>query len=625
MNHKKKEIILSILGIVSLILITVGVSYSFFNYAKEGTKENSIETGTITFLYTEVSKVGKGISIQDAYPISDEIGKVQIGEGKVFDFKVTSTTPNSSSISYEVTARKKSNSTLEEDVVKVYLTRLNGELEEEVLLEKYSNLKQTEKVDSGKYIEKTIYQGRVPKDNSNYEENFRLRMWIDEETDFSPIKGESGEDIYPYNGKEFTITVNVYANGKVVTEEDSLYIERTLNGTDPVLSSNLIPITIDNDGTVRKADTSKEWYSYEKKNWANAVVLKDRSIIYTNDEIIPEDNIESYFVWIPRYKYKLFDTTGPQAIDIIFEDKNTSPSNGSNKGEYLTHPAFQAFDSNGLWVGKFETGYVGATSTVTAQVNSSDSSMIVIKPNVYSWRGISVGNAFKASYNYLRSEESHMMKNTEWGAMAYLTHSDYGRCTNGICSEVRINNNANYITGYASIKGTEENGYTTEGTNPKVDGTNTINYLNSNSVLASTTGNRSGIYDMSGGAWEYVMGYTTGASTIGGNSGITTIHPDFFTNSNWNKYYDKYSSTVSTEYSNRILGDATGELGPFSNNKSNWYQDYGYFVTSSTPWFARGGAGYSNSNAGSFAFSYDTGGMTSVLSFRVLLAPSEQS
>ena len=225
MNHKKKEIILSILGIVSLILITVGVSYAFFNYAKEGTKENSIETGTITFLYTEVSKVGKGISIQDAYPISDEIGKVQIGEGKVFDFKVTSTTPNSSSISYEVTARKKSNSTLEEDVVKVYLTRLNGELEEEVLLEKYSNLKQTEKVDSGKYIEKTIYQGRVPKDNSNYEENFRLRMWIDEETDFSPIKGESGEDIYPYNGKEFTITVNVYANGRVVTEEDKILEE----------------------------------------------------------------------------------------------------------------------------------------------------------------------------------------------------------------------------------------------------------------------------------------------------------------------------------------------------------------------------------------------------------------
>ena len=426
------------------------------------------------------------------------------------------------------------------------------------------------------------------------------------------------------------------------------YQESILNGTDPVLTSSLIPVVIDSNGTVKKASTASNWYSYAEKNWANAVVLKDSSTIYTNNEIIPEDNIESYFVWIPRYKYKIFnegnytevtgfDTAIPKAIEIVFENKNTQVSTGSKVGEYLTHPAFQAFDTNGMWVGKFETGYEGASTTSAAQVNSSDSSKIIIKPNVYSWRYITVGNAFEVSYNYLRSEESHMMKNTEWGAMAYLTNSNYGRCTNGVCSEVRINNNSNFITGYAGTEdptlgynnGISIEGNRVEGTIPKVDGTYTVNYLNNNSNVASTTGNKSGIYDVSGGTLEYVMGYTTGASTIGGASEITSIHPDFFTNSKWSKYYDQYTSTANKDYNNRILGDATGEMGPFGVDKdpdnstryrSSWYKDSAYFANSFYPWFRRGGNWCDGLLSGTFSSTYYTGSVYGN-SFRVVLAP----
>jgi len=221
MAKRKKGLVLSILGIIGLIIITAGVTYAFFNYAKEGTTENAITTGTITFLYTEVSGVGRGISIDDAYPISDEVGKAQTGEGKVFDFKVTSNTPNNSSIPYEITARKKNDSTLEEKAVKLYLTKVTGDVEDEVLLANYNTLTQTAKIDSSKYTEKTIYTGKVPADSTNYEQNFRLRMWIDDGIDFSPVKDEEGNDTYPYNDKEFTVTVNVYANAKVVTGEET--------------------------------------------------------------------------------------------------------------------------------------------------------------------------------------------------------------------------------------------------------------------------------------------------------------------------------------------------------------------------------------------------------------------
>ena len=232
MKNKKKQIIITLIAIISLIVITVGVTYAFFNYAKEGTTDNTIKTGTITFLYTEVSGVGKGISLTEAYPVADSIGKVQVGEGKVFDFKVTSNISMNSNIGYQVTARKKTGSTLANSAVKVYLTEVNG-TEQELLLSKYSELSQTDKVDSSKFDERILYEATVPANTSNYEKNFRLRMWVSDDTDFSDGS---------MNDKTFTLTVNVYADGKVIT--DNLDTTNTLDSItvsdcalDPVFNS----------------------------------------------------------------------------------------------------------------------------------------------------------------------------------------------------------------------------------------------------------------------------------------------------------------------------------------------------------------------------------------------------
>ena len=217
MKNKRKQIIITLIAIISLIVITVGVTYAFFNYAKEGTTDNVVKTGSITFLYTEVSGVGKGISLTDAYPVADSIGKVQVGEGKVFDFKVTSNISMNSNIDYQVTARKKTGSTLANSVVKVYLTEVNG-TEQELLLSKYSELSQTDKVDISKYDERILYEATVPANTPSYEKNFRLRMWVSDDTDFSDGS---------MNDKTFTLTVNVYADGKVVT--DNLDTTNTLD------------------------------------------------------------------------------------------------------------------------------------------------------------------------------------------------------------------------------------------------------------------------------------------------------------------------------------------------------------------------------------------------------------
>ena len=94
------------------------------------------------------------------------------------------------------------------------------------------------------------------------------------------------------------------------------------------------------------------------------------------------NKVLAYYVWIPRYKYKIFtdienlvdngsiDISNYQnkasEIDIVFEDKETTKSSGSTKGSYLTHPAFTfgSEELNGIWVGKFETTGTAASPTI---------------------------------------------------------------------------------------------------------------------------------------------------------------------------------------------------------------------------------------------------------------------
>ena len=430
--------------------------------------------------------------------------------------------------------------------------------------------------------------------------------------------------------EEYTCKLEFNAVERTEIGVEKVYTEKLLNGTDPVLSSSLIPVTIANDGKVTYADITKEWYNYEKKIWANAVILEEGTN-YKVGDVIQESDIQSYFVWIPRYRYKLFNTNDyslttvasgadveskAQEIEIEFENKDTNLSTGSTNGTWLTHPAFTSFDTNGFWVGKFETGYKGATATASAQVNSNDTSKVIIKPNVYSWRGINVKNIFETSYNYQRDNDSHMMKNTEWGAVAYLSHSKYG-----IMKKVNINNNSSYKTGYSSLMSLNQNKF------PGVYGDSYLyneQYNTETGYLASTTGNISGIYDMSGGSHEYLMAFIDGQFY---NSGLSSSLLSSYSS----KYYDIYSSTSSlSSYQNRILGDATGEMGPFFRYKESegtyyqhdsWYNDTSHFVASNMPWFARGCAYNYGYLSGQFTFGRYTGNQDSAFSFRIVLTP----
>lgn len=207
MKKMNRQMLVSIFGILSLLLVTLGISVAFFSYTKEGTTENSIKIGTMTFKYTENDGLGNGITIADAFPMSDKEGKVQIGAGKTFDFKVESTLSRSD-LEYEVVAQPTQDSTLPLDAIKFYLTDITNGTEVEIptsinskgeikTLDEYSDTLISNATG------KTIYQETILKNTKGYLKEFRARMWINEDIDWSDDN---------YMGKTTVVKINVYAN-----------------------------------------------------------------------------------------------------------------------------------------------------------------------------------------------------------------------------------------------------------------------------------------------------------------------------------------------------------------------------------------------------------------------------
>ena len=416
----------------------------------------------------------------------------------------------------------------------------------------------------------------------------------------TPLKdAESGNDIDLSKQIEVKVNNNDYSYELVETCTPKSYYTDNSGANTPKLFNNMVPIKYENNKWL-VADLYSKWYDYNSKQWANAVVLNSGVTKNVGDEVT-EEEISLWYVWIPRYKYTIFNgnnrSAAAQLINVTFEsgisrtgtvtctdnaDGSETCSTITNGTSTYTHPAFKFGNTEltGFWVGKFEVS--GSTSAIT------------VKPNVTSLRSQTVSSFFTAIKNVktkyeISNADSHMMKNMEWGAVAYLKQSKYGLGT----TDITINDNSSFYTG-----GGTDNAYKTN-------------------VAQSTTGNIYGVYDMSGGAWEYVMGNVKNSSNAfySSNAGFTTA-PDA-------KYYDsyKYDSSSNTTHARGKLGDATKEtLATFGNTSGGWYSDYAYFPSSSYSWFFRGGGCSLGTNAGVFGFSGSGGGVGSYGSARAVLS-----
>ena len=620
---KKQNIIMGI-SFVLLFVMVIGVSYAAYKFSAAGTKENVISTGTISMSYSQNSF----IDLKNTYPKTDTYAIATKEDKSSMEFSVSMETSGTKQINYVLALTEiQEGATLKSDKVKIYL-----EKEGKVVNNFETNKGQTIESFKNKYIEGLIDNYAIYQDiltTSNKTHHYTLTSWIDESY-ILPIKNETtttkqtNEETYKFKVKV------VGVDSPITIEEKEAIILDTSGANAPVLASNMIPVYYDETSSswkkadVSNTDTTNPWYSYNstgeyKGMWANAVtVTSTNRTKYLNAEpgtIIPMNDINTMWVWIPRFNavtpsnYNGGTKSAPGAIDVTFVDNETS-----------AHDAFTFGTKNlsGFWYAKFETSHTTlALSTTNNNLGCttetcSNANGIIIKPNVRRLRYNNVSNFFYASrsmeqssnsFGFVSSEvDTHMSKNNEWGAVAYLTQSIYGRCTSSTsCTEVGINNYSSSITGYGAPAGSS-----TSVTNGA--------YNTDLGKDASTTGNIYGIYDMSGGAGEYVMGvYTDGTQNWSGknstsNSGFTGMLSDGTTYSGVaypeSKYYNSYTNTGT--YSSPVT-NYTNDMQHALIETKNWYSDVADFVNSNYPWFVRGG-GYGNSGgAGVFGFSYNYG------------------
>ena len=421
--------------------------------------------------------------------------------------------------------------------------------------------------------------------------NVTASKWI-----YNTTSGAMGENESNYTGGNFssgqTITLKATTAGtyylhvltvdnaenKKETISNAVTVEKALvaNGSyndekgvnTPNIGEGMTPIKWNGSTWVETTGNDPDWYDYTAKEWANAK---------TSDG--------SMWVWIPRYAYSItsgYHSSTAGTIDVEFMKGLTNETstgrksfnNASGQGNWNIHPAFNyGQEVSGLWVAKFEA--------------SNSSGKIKVVPGVSSWRDITVNDIYTNCLNYNKTLNSHMMKNDEWGAVAYLSKSKYGKN-----AEVDINRNSSYYTG-----GGSGNAYV-------------------NNIGQSTTGTVHGVYDMNGGACEYVAAYVDnsyatryGSSLVNGEAKTKNVYSKGSSDSNTNNY-----SANSKKY-----GDAIYETSTSGGGNTSWYGDNSYFPRTHSPFFLRGGDYFDGAITGVFYFNETSGFNYAELSFRPVL------
>ena len=457
-------------------------------------------------------------------------------------------------------------------------------------------------------------------------------FYVDGNGNVLDYDGPEGTDT-PEKSTETTIDRRNGTIDVVFLQNTSYAVSQTPNA--PALDNTMVPVkynTETKNWIVCSKDDAK-WYNYEVQSsttesggsskWAN-VMLTDDIVVEKGEttydasavkDLLTSNSLQtivgatvttegSMLVWVPRYAYRITyknssgevfgysDSRGivtkdgktPSSYQTPTTSINVNGSIGSTKYEYYRpHPAFETdLDQGGwssrltgIWVGKFEA--TGSTSEVT------------VKSSLSSLRNKTIGTFWQSAKDNFKAKTSgsHMMKNSEWGAVAYLTESKYGRNT----TAVTRNTDSGYYTGGASTAGAYKD-----------------------NILQSTTGNVYGIYDTVGGAWEYVASYIANNQNSYGyqfasNAGTSDSKNDKTESTKYATVY-KYNTTSDSwnnNYNlnlNKVFGDGTTETSASGDGTSSWRSAFSKFVCGSVPFFGRG-SWYSDPYA--HALWYDSG------------------
>lgn len=381
-----------------------------------------------------------------------------------------------------------------------------------------------------------------------------------------------------------------YFQKNSLNQEDEIYVQPwDFPPNAPLLAKNMNPVYWDGSHEIEKYLNfsplelnplweEDQWYDYvdvskdgmtDKSKWANAKTIDG-----------------SYWVWIPRFIYSVTSNWNGGAtgtIEILFSHGTVdNPQNIvrvvdtgdsiDSRFQWSKHPAFTfgKEEITGFWVAKFAASQNG-----------------IYPQSIYGrnfWTNLTVNQIFTTiremkyqedRYGWQETEiDTHMMRKSEWGAMVYLTHSNYGVGSLGV-----ILNNTTLIAG----------------------GSDSWNGID---ARRSSTRNLYGVFDLTGGVHEHIAAYTDHPlARTHGNTCINVGPP--------------YCEVLPTSFSSNPKGGAIYEVFFWNSNNGLYYgwRDSAFsYPISTNPWLLRG----SRVDAYSYIFSLNrsTGAQLETNGFR---------
>ena len=455
----------------------------------------------------------------------------------------------------------------------------------------------------------------------------------------------------------------------------------------PDLMSGMSAIYFDNNKATKVGNTDKDkWYSYNDKEWANAQTEDGSMWVWIPRYAyrINKSTKTCDIVFLIGTSDNYYDKDGKvQTAQRQTSNGQTIKTDGE---AYTVHPAFTN-ESNigyvnggwkkeltGIWVSKFEAGYFDKNlvdadkEKYSSSVNYSQtygytpaaknedarnyldgvygSKTTAIKyptfqGGKYSMNYINHNDAFNISKAIAgdsnniyglksNSTDSHLIKNSEWGAVAYLGQSQYGLYNKNIrINNVNMGDNSHFVyamTGYAAKE--EDAANTTN--------TDAIAWNQTGGELASTTGTIYGIYDMSGGTWERSASLVNNGNSRLNEFGSSLMYS--LKDGKSSEYVTVYETDTSVDNTgvswtdenllktneanykkNTKYGDAIKETSTAGTGNTSWNGDYSYFAGLYSPFFVRGGISWDRGGAGLFFFYRNDGGSAYYGGFRSVL------
>ena len=472
--------------------------------------------------------------------------------------------------------------------------------------------------------------------------------------------------------------------------------------------------------TVETTADDADWYSYgvktEEKKWANAKTQDGSMWVWIPRFAYRVDNDKKVMdvVFLQGTSDNYFDENGE--LQTAKRQKSIDETIDTTTG-YTVHPAFTD-ESNikfanggwdkeltGIWVAKFAAGYASGNNTAevkSSSVNYTQTQVWTYRTErgtdtednedarnwldgiygttttsikyptfqgvTYAMNYINHNNSFNIAkvlnengniYGLSTSDsDSHLMKNSEWGACSYLSLSKYGLYDVDIkINSVNLNSgnrkrtetagksgvNSVYAVTGCSVGGTTTIEKLNALTANKADSTGAYVWNQKNGQASSTTGTIYGVYDMSGTVCERTAAYVANGNrnlrdcgeSIAYNGNIlktestkcTTVYPFNEKDSEGNKVTDlDIASRQNFVANSKIYGDAVRETnsGKAGTSASDWYysswtSDYSSFPALGSPFFTRGGNLLNGSSAGVCAFDRNSGGSYYFGGFRAVL------